>query len=238
MTWSTPMCLTKAHLAAPPADPTTVCPLSLAIWHTTDPTAPEAADTNTTSPGLGIAIFSKPTQAVSPGMPATPRNAWGGSPNVSSFCRLAAGALNRSRQPNQEETRSPGLNRGSSDAATSPIAPPCSASDLEARAPAVHGRVGRGDLPDRACGHLLARPRRRRVNRTIGHAATHIRIHCHPQVLHLNFARPRVGHRHRDELEIIGTGHADKSGFQMDFTRRDHGREPVPTRASAPITAS
>src|SRR6266481_660049 len=128
MTWSTPICFTKAHLAAPPADPTTVCPLSLAIWHTTDPTAPEAADTNTTSPGLGIAIFSKPTQAVSPGMPATPRNAWGGSPNVSSFCRLPAGALNRSRQPNQEETRSPALNRGSSEAATSPIAPPCSAS--------------------------------------------------------------------------------------------------------------
>src|SRR6267154_5272928 len=128
MTWSTPICFTKAHLAAPPADPTTVCPLSLAIWHATEPTAPEAADTNTTSPGLGIAIFSKPTQAVSPGMPATPRKAWGGSPNVASFCRLAAGALNHSRQPNQDETRSPGLNRGSSEVATWPIAPPSSTS--------------------------------------------------------------------------------------------------------------
>ncbi|MDB5921105.1 MAG: hypothetical protein JWN13_41 [Betaproteobacteria bacterium] len=29
-------------LAAPPADPMTVCPLSLATWHTTDPTAPDA----------------------------------------------------------------------------------------------------------------------------------------------------------------------------------------------------
>src|SRR6267378_1475027 len=95
-------------------------------------------------------------------------------------------------------------------------------NELEVRAPAVHGRVGRGDLPDRA-GHLLARPGRRRINRTIGHAATHIRIHRHPEVLHLNFARPRAGHRHRDELEIFGTGHADKSGFQSDFTRRDHG---------------
>src|SRR6266576_2769614 len=55
------MCLRKAHLAAPPADPTTVCPLSLAIWHTTDPTAPDATETNTTSPGLSIAILSKPT---------------------------------------------------------------------------------------------------------------------------------------------------------------------------------
>src|ERR1700737_1389730 len=128
MTWSTPVCLTKAHLAAPPADPTTGCPLRLAIWHATDPTAPDAAETKTTSPGLSIAILSKPTQAVSPGMPATPRNAWGGSPNVSSFRRFPAGAMTPPPQPNQEETRSSGLNRGSSEAATSPIAPPSSAS--------------------------------------------------------------------------------------------------------------
>src|ERR1700676_5569742 len=128
MTWSTPMCLTKAHLAAPPADPMTMCPLSLAIWHATDPTAPDAAETNTTSPGLSIAILSKPTQAVSPGMPATPRNAWGGSPNLSSFCRVPAGALYHSRQPNQEEARSPGLNRGSSEVVTSPMPPLSSAS--------------------------------------------------------------------------------------------------------------
>src|ERR1700687_4261485 len=114
------MSLRKARLAAPPADPTTVCPLSLAIWHTTDPTAPDAAETKTTSPGLSIAILSKPTQAVSPGMPATPRNAWGGSPNVSRFCRVPAGALYHSRQPHQEETRTPVLNRGSSEAVTSP----------------------------------------------------------------------------------------------------------------------
>src|SRR4030088_3058567 len=128
MTWPTPMCLRKAHLAVPPDDPMTVCPLSLAIWHTTDPTAPAATETNTTSPSLSVAILSKPTQAVSPGMPATPKNAWGGSPNVSSFCRVPAGALTRSRQLNTEETRSPGLNRGSSEAATSQIAPPSSAS--------------------------------------------------------------------------------------------------------------
>src|SRR5207253_3669264 len=128
MPWSTPMCLSRSHLAGPPADPTAVCPLSFAIWHTTDPTAPDAAETNTTSPALSIAILSKPTQAVSPGIPATPRNAWGGSPNVSSFRSVPAGALNHSRQPNQEETRSPGLNRGSSEAATSPIAAPSSAS--------------------------------------------------------------------------------------------------------------
>src|SRR5882762_10322152 len=97
-------------------------------------------------------------------------------------------------------------------------------TDLEVRAPAVHGRVRRCDLPDRASGRLLARLGRRRINRAIGHAATHIRIHRHPEVLYLNFARRRAGHRHRDELEIFGTGHADKSGFQSDFTRRDHAR--------------
>src|SRR5258706_14687211 len=110
MTWPAPICQTNAHLAAPPADPMTVCPLSLAIWHATDPTAPEAAETNTTSPGLGIAILSKPTQAVSPGMPATPRNAWGGSPDVSSFSRLAASAVNPLYQPNHAATTSPDLN--------------------------------------------------------------------------------------------------------------------------------
>src|SRR3979490_524200 len=112
MTWSTPMSLTKAHLAAPPADPMTVCPLSLAIWHATDPTAPEAAETNITSPGSGCAILSNPTQAVSPGMPATPRNAWGGSPNVSSFCRLAAGALKTLPQPEQGGRRTPSFEPG------------------------------------------------------------------------------------------------------------------------------
>src|SRR6266850_1551750 len=99
-------------------------------------------------------------------------------------------------------------------------------TELEGRAPAVHGRVGRGDLPDRAPVHLLARPGRRGITRTMGHAVTHIRIHCHPKIFHLNFARCRVGHRHRGEFEIIGIGHADRSGFQTDFTRCDHGRGP------------
>src|SRR5258707_6128468 len=132
MTWSAPICLPKAHLAAPPADPMTECPLSLAIWHTTDPTAPEAAETNTTSPGLDIAILSKPTQAVSPGMPATPRNAWGGSPNVSSFCRVPAGAVDHPPPPNNQESRTPGTKRRTSETGTLPLsAPPPATSSSE-----------------------------------------------------------------------------------------------------------
>ena len=99
-------------------------------------------------------------------------------------------------------------------------------TELEGRAPAVHGRVGRGDLPDCVRVHLLARPGQRGITRTMGHAAAHIRIHGHPEVLHLNSARRRAGHRHRCELEIIGAWHADRSGFQTDFTRCDHDREP------------
>jgi Domain of unknown function (DUF4331) len=86
------------------------------------------SETKTTSPGLSAAIFNRPTQAVRPGMPTTPRNAWGGSPKMSSFCKFEAGALNDSRQPNTVETRSPGLSRESLEAMTSPIAPPCSGS--------------------------------------------------------------------------------------------------------------
>src|SRR3981081_1685058 len=48
--------------------------------------------------------------------------------SASSSCGVRAVALSPSRQPNQEEPRSPCLNRGSSEAATSPIAPPSSAS--------------------------------------------------------------------------------------------------------------
>src|SRR5258705_13492492 len=148
MTWSTPMCLRKAHLAAPPADPMTVCPLSLAIWHTTDPTAPAATETNTTTPGLSVAILSKPTQAVSPGMPATPRNAWGGSPNVSSFCRGSGGCVEPLAPAEyggdeiaRVKSRIVGSGNFADRAALQRI------TELEGPAPAVHGRVGRGEIP-------------------------------------------------------------------------------------------
>jgi len=53
--------------------PTARQPLSFAIWPTALPTAPEAADTTTVSPGFGWQMSSSPTQAVTPGMPTTPR---------------------------------------------------------------------------------------------------------------------------------------------------------------------
>ena len=42
------------------------------------------------------------------------------------ICRPAAGALNASRQPHIEFTRSPGFRDGSLEVTTSPMAPPSS----------------------------------------------------------------------------------------------------------------
>src|ERR1700730_10417613 len=232
MMWSTPMCLRKAHLFVPPADPMTVWPLSLAIWQATDPTAPAAGETNTTSPDLSAAIFKRPPQAVRPVTPATPRNAGGGSPNVSSFSTVLAGALNRSRQPNMDETRSPGLKPGSSDATTSPTAPPCNASparpppqrfpNLDRRAPAVHSRIGRGNLSDFARWSCVAHCEVRVITRAVDHATAHIGVDRHPEIFHLHFAKCGGGHGHRGELEIVRNGRADKAAFQTDFAGRDH----------------
>ena len=44
---------THRHLSGPPAMPTTRAPARLAIWPATEPTAPEAAETTTVSPGFG-----------------------------------------------------------------------------------------------------------------------------------------------------------------------------------------
>src|SRR5258708_36946991 len=101
------MCLRKAHLFGPPADPMTVLPLSLAIWQATDPTAPAAAETNTTSPDLSAAIFKRPPQAVRPVPPATPRNARGGSPQGSAFPPALTGSLKPSPPSTTDRPTSP-----------------------------------------------------------------------------------------------------------------------------------
>ena len=53
--------------------PTARHPWILAIWPTTPPTAPEAADTTTVSPAFGCPKSSNPMYAVTPGIPSTPR---------------------------------------------------------------------------------------------------------------------------------------------------------------------
>src|SRR3954464_11454546 len=56
-------------------------PASLASCPAMLPTAPEAAETNMVSPGRTSAMSCTPTQAVSPGMPSTPRYADTGTPS-------------------------------------------------------------------------------------------------------------------------------------------------------------
>src|SRR3954464_9971638 len=92
--------------------PTAWQPLSFAICPTTLPTAPDAADTTTVSPGCGSAIFSKPYQAVTPGMPSTLSAADNGAVPVSTLRSVSAFAVANSCQPPRALTISPFLKRG------------------------------------------------------------------------------------------------------------------------------
>ena len=65
--------VTYLHLSGPPAMPTTRQPRALASAPKALPTAPLAAVTTTVSPSLGAMIFTRPYQAVTPGMPTAPR---------------------------------------------------------------------------------------------------------------------------------------------------------------------
>ncbi len=58
------------HFSAPPAMPTARQPLILAIWPTTAPTAPAAAETTTVSPALGCADVEQTKIRRHPGMPS------------------------------------------------------------------------------------------------------------------------------------------------------------------------
>ena len=69
--------------------PTARQPLSLASWPTTEPTAPEAADTTTVSPALGLPISIRPHQAVMPGMPSTESAVESGAASGSSFIDMS-----------------------------------------------------------------------------------------------------------------------------------------------------
>jgi hypothetical protein len=43
----------------------------------------------------------------------------------------------------------------------------------------------------------------------------------------MHFAKCGGGHGYRCEFEIVCNGRADNTAFQTDFTRCDHGREPI-----------
>ena len=113
---------------------------------------------------------------------------------------------------------------------------------VECLAPAQHRRdeiaalepriVGRDNFADGAALQRLPQLKGRDIARAIDHAAAHIRIDRHPQVLHLDFAGRGIWHRHGGQLEIFGTRHAGRAGFQTDFARRDHDREPLCCRIS------
>src|SRR5882762_2440179 len=96
---------------------------------------------------------------------------------------------------------------------------------LERRAPAVHSRIGRGNLSDFARWRCPAQWGVRVITRAVDHATAHIRVDRHPEILHLHFAKCGGGHGYRCEFEIVRNGRADNTAFQTDFTRCGHGRE-------------
>ena len=64
--------IAHSHFSLPPAIPITLAFLIDAIWPTIDPTAPEAADTNTRSSSFNFAGPSNAEYAVNPGIPSIP----------------------------------------------------------------------------------------------------------------------------------------------------------------------
>ena len=57
-------------------------PWILAIWPTSEPTAPAAAVTTTVSPGLGLPISIRPTSAVGPATISTPKASASDRPGI------------------------------------------------------------------------------------------------------------------------------------------------------------
>src|SRR3954471_24031915 len=104
--------------------PTARQPLILASWPTTLPTAPEAAETTTVSPALGWQISSRPTHAVTPGIPSTPRYAESGTRLASTLLSPLPSDTPYCCQPNMPSTVSPVANLAFFDSTTSPTVPP------------------------------------------------------------------------------------------------------------------
>lgn len=70
----------------------------------------------------------------------------------------------------------------------------------------------------------LADLERRHIAGTIVHAAAHIGIDRHPEVLHLDLAVARPGQLDRGQVEVGNLGHAHGTALQADFARDGHGR--------------
>src|SRR5262249_47663220 len=108
--------------------PTARQPCSLASWPTTEPTAPDAAETTTVSPALGLPICIRPHHAVMPGMPSTDKAADNGAALGSSLVTMAPFDTAKLCQPEYSATKSPSLNLGFFDFTTWPTVPPTMAS--------------------------------------------------------------------------------------------------------------
>src|SRR3990167_4981257 len=110
--------------------PTARQPQAFASCPTTLPTAPEAADTTTVSPGLGAQMSFMPKYAVRPGMPRQPRKYESDTFDASTLVRSSPLPLQYSCQPEGAVTLSPGLKPGCFDSTTSPAVSPVITSPI------------------------------------------------------------------------------------------------------------
>src|SRR5713101_3527455 len=110
---------TYRHLLGEPATPTARHPLILASWPTIDPTAPDAAETTTVSPGFGWPMSSRPTYAVKPGMPRTPIAVEIGTSRASSLRRSLGFDAAYCCHPSYPATMSPARKSVCRDSTTS-----------------------------------------------------------------------------------------------------------------------
>ena len=166
---------TKAHFfgAAGDADGA-AAQRSWRVWPTTWPTAPDAADTTTVSPGLRLADLEQAEVG---------RHAWhaehavGRGDRRERWIDLAQRRRRRWHIPaspaGPRRCRRPS-SRGWFDFTTSPTVPPVITSPM---------------------------PDRRRVGRGIAHAPAHVGIERHVDDAHQHLARPRLGHRRLPRCE-------------------------------------
>jgi len=157
-------------------------------------------------------------QAVSPAC-RNSQECLGGARSIE-LCRLPAGALNV-RASRTEETRSPAEIEDRRKPQLR-IAR-CSVSPTWKLGASVHGQLDAAISP--------MRPRAPPAPRTTAYKCAMAMRHAykdppHPEILHLNFARRRAGHRHVTSSKFSALA-CRQVGISVEFHATCHGREPV-----------
>ncbi len=166
--------------------------MALAIWPTSDPTAPAAPETKTTSPALKSATLSRP--------------AVGGESGHAQ--RAEEGG--RRGQVGARRRRCGGLQHG--------VFTPAQGVDDDVADLAVIG-AGGDDFADGAAFHGFVELVRRRVGLGVVHASAHVRVNGEEEVPDQDLALLQLGKVGCRETEVRGNRAADRPGCELDLPR-------------------